>query len=572
MSMLGDIIMKINRIPFSYYGSYLSIVEENNELYIRSLHGKSKKCMNSMKIIPLYKNKKCNYTIEASFNEIILHFPDGVGKICFIDEKRLLVKAFHPEISFLIDTLPVYNYEYNYYLQNDTTSYCIINSYKNLTKYLVYPQQGNISLEQDIHISNIGSTDTSNNTSTISLQQNEDEELSFIIEDIATNTNIPSTNYFDYEICASNALLNFMAFYDAFHIQEEKYIEKAKEAAYVLWSNTVAPQANLKRYGIYASSHHFPGIWSWDNAFASLALSGHHDELAFANMEVVFDHQDELGQIPGSLSDSTIRWNFSKPPVHGYFFLKMMEHQHFNETQLKKIYDWIVKLTNFYFTYKDSNQDGICEYQHGNDSGQDNSSVFADLVVVDSPDLTAFLIKNLDCLSKIAKLLNREEECLLYQQKADALTTKFLAHFIQDDLPIAMHTYTKKQVGHKALLPYISLILEDRLPKNIQKAMVAKIKDEYITQWGIATEQVNSEFYCSDAYWRGPIWAPSSLLIIEALKACNENDLANSLIDKFKTLINQSSFYENFDAISGVGLRDCSFSWTAATFLYYLNK
>lgn len=42
-------------------------------------------------------------------------------------------------------------------------------------------------------------------------------------------------------------------------------------------------------------------------------------------MAVLYDYQDEYGQIPGSLSDSTIRWNFTKPPIQGLFFSKMMK-------------------------------------------------------------------------------------------------------------------------------------------------------------------------------------------------------------------------------------------------------
>lgn len=54
--------------------------------------------------------------------------------------------------------------------------------------------------------------------------------------------------------------------------------------------------------------------------------------------------------------------------------------------------------------------DGIFEYHHGNDSGQDNSTIFKGVMVVDTPDLTAFIINAMDMLAKVAEKLNKYSE------------------------------------------------------------------------------------------------------------------------------------------------------------------
>ena len=60
--------------------------------------------------------------------------------------------------------------------------------------------------------------------------------------------------------------------------------------------------------------------------------------------------------------------------------------------QDRDIYDKLYKQINYWLEYHDCNNDGIPEYHHGNDSGYDNSTVFINNFVVDSPDLTAYLL------------------------------------------------------------------------------------------------------------------------------------------------------------------------------------
>lgn len=564
--------MNIKDIPFSYFGSYMSLVEEEGRFFVRSLHGKSKANMNSLQLHFNINQKKENFKAHLNFYDLVLTSQDSRIEMVFVDDNRLLVHTQIKDLSIEIDALPYFNFEYSYYFPAQPRPYIIVNSYKNLTKYLIYPQKGNIKLEQTVSISSIGSMDSTENCSKIHLEPDEDGVLEFIIQDIPTNMALPSDSIFDINEIRRDRINEFEDFYKAFSIKSEQYQSDARLASYIIWSNTVAPQGNLKHYGIFASNHNFPGVWSWDHAFASLALSSTHPTLAYSNMVCVLEHQDELGQVPGSVSDSTIRWNFSKPPVHGYFFLKMLESQIFSDVELRQIATWIEKQTQFYLSYKDFNKDGICEYHHGNDSGQDNSTVFKSLDLVDSPDLSAFLIKNYDCLVEVYKRLNNKKKSEHFSEKAENLTRKVLDYFIHDNLPVARYSVSQKMVETNSLIPYFLLLISDRLPVNIRQSMVKELKEKYITEWGVATEAIDSSEYMDDAYWRGPIWGPSSLLIIDVLEKCGEQELANQLKQNFLELCHNSAFNENYDAKSGKGLRDTGFTWTASTFLDFLRQ
>ena len=55
--------------------------------------------------------------------------------------------------------------------------------------------------------------------------------------------------------------------------------------------------------------------------------------------------------------------------------------------------------------------------------------------------------------------------------------------------------------------------------------------------------------------------------MVEALKACGEEDLAGEIALKFVRLCDREGFAENFDAVTGKGLRDPAYTWTSSVFL-----
>jgi glycogen debranching enzyme len=90
----------------------------------------------------------------------------------------------------------------------------------------------------------------------------------------------------------------------------------------------------------------------------------------------------------------------------------------------------------------------------------------------------------------------------------------------------------------------------------------------WITGWGPATENPASPLYEADGYWRGPIWAPTTLLLWDGLIQQGEARLARDIARRFCALCEKSGMAENFDASSGAGLRDRAFAWTSAVYLW----
>ncbi|MBM7553450.1 amylo-alpha-1,6-glucosidase [Thalassobacillus pellis] len=568
--------MDITTTPMSHFGSYLALTYQESDthekkgLYINSVRGKSRQHQNALKIIPVKNGEPVEYSYQANEFQISIQFDGGELHVCFEDESRIFVKGSGNQVGLVLDTQPIFNFEYNYLLGKEGEEYCLVNSYKNLTKYLIFAPDGSVSLKQNVFMDTVGSTNKADNSSSIHIgPEDGSHEFLCVVEDVPTHGSIPEEREYSFEKALDKSTSHFLDFLSRQPSVPEEYQETLREAVYLNWTCIVNEEGLLKRKAMFMSNSNFPGVWSWDNAFNALALAGVDDKLAWDQIQLLFDYQDDKGQIPGSISDSTIRWNFSKPPVQGYFVLKMMEKMTLTTTQLEKVYTQIKGHVEFYFRYKDSNQDGIPEYHHGNDSGQDNSTVFRNAAIIDSPDLTAFLIKSMDMLAVVAGKLDRQQEEKYWEGQAEELTERFCQHFLVDDIPAARFTKDGSVIESQGILPLVSIILAKKLPESVREKIIRVLKDKnYLTQWGIASEALDSPYYEQDAYWRGPIWAPTTLLFVEAFEECGEHELASEVRQKFLELCKQNGFAENFHAETGEGLRDLAHTWTSSVFIH----
>ena len=320
------------------------------------------------------------------------------------------------------------------------------------------------------------------------------------------------------------------------------------------------PRGFLKRPSMLMSKNHMTSVWSWDHCFNALALSYRNHGAAWEQFMLMFDFQDETGRLPDSVNDSRIIWNYVKPPIHGWTLLKMLENGiKLSENNLIEAYAALEKQIRWWLNYR--NDGGLCRYAHGNDSGWDNSTVFSAVPPVCSPDLQAFLAVQADALSKLAKRLNMPEKSEMWRIKSDEICGNFFDKCFIGGLPAAFKSGTREVIENQSLLPYICLILGERIPAEYREKMIGKLKtDGFISRYGFAT----SPAYRADGYWRGPIWAPSTVILCDGLAKCGETDLAKEAAAKFLNMCGTSGFAENFDAETGEGLRDRAYTWTSS--------
>ncbi|MEV4363770.1 hypothetical protein [Nonomuraea sp. NPDC049625] len=333
----------------------------------------------------------------------------------------------------------------------------------------------------------------------------------------------------------------------------------AELAAYVLWSATVRPAGFVTRPAVLMSKHWMDKVWSWDHCFNAIALGEGLPGLAWDQYHLPFDHQDAAGALPDSVTHSEILYNFVKPPIHGWALRHLPPPPDPAET-----YRLLERWTTFWLDARRAPGRTLPHYQHGNDSGWDNATTFDPERVVETADLAAFLVLQ---LRELARLAPDPGTSARWSTQADRMRDALLAELWDGEKFVARGALSGRTWSSSSLLDLMPIVLGEELPHPVRAALAARI-ERHLTAFGPATELPGSPHYLDDGYWRGPIWAPSTVLIEDGLRRAGYPDLADEISARFRALCEASGFAENFDARTGEGLRDRAYTWTASAYLH----
>ncbi|MGW0574935.1 amylo-alpha-1,6-glucosidase [Streptomyces sp. NPDC002920] len=348
---------------------------------------------------------------------------------------------------------------------------------------------------------------------------------------------------------------------------KETWAEGRELSAYVNWSSIVAPSGHLKRPSVLMSKNWMTRVWSWDNCFNALAL-GAFPELAWAQFRGIFDHQSRHGNLPDCIDDRMRSYSFVKPPVHGWTLDALWQQGVVTREQRLEILGPLERWTQWWLTERVAPGRRLPHYFHGNDSGWDNSTVFSSGVPVESPDLTAYLVLQCAVLARIAAEDGDDGRAARWAERADELLAALLEELWAGDRFIARHARTGAEIDTPSLLLLMPLVLGERLPRDVFALLVRRLEEGgFLTEHGLATEATTSQWYEPDGYWRGPIWAPSTYLVVDGLRRGGRPDLAGAVAERFCRMVTDSGAAENFDALTGSGNRDRAYTWTSSVFL-----
>lgn len=339
-------------------------------------------------------------------------------------------------------------------------------------------------------------------------------------------------------------------------------------AAYVVWSATVRPTGLVTRPAVLMSKHWMDKVWSWDHCFNALALAPGCPELALDQFALPFDHQDDSGALPDSVTHSEVLYNFVKPPIHGWTSGRLRRRLPTppGPAELAETYGRLERWTDFWLTARRAPGADLPHYQHGNDSGWDNATTFDPARVVESADLAAFLVLQLHELADLATALDKPDQARRWTRAAEETQAALLDRLWATDRFVARAVDTGDTWTSSSLLDLMPVVLGEHLPDDVGSTLADHIK-AHLTPYGLATELPTSPHYLADGYWRGPIWAPATVLIEDGLRRAGHERLADDISARFRALCETHGFAENFDALTGTGLRDRAYTWTASSYL-----
>ena len=551
----------LGREPFSVFGSYLVINKIEDErwdhtgladgIYLRTAHGQTdRRAISSIKVTYGGEELACEPVLTPGLLRLVTDH--GEVEITFENEDimRLRGRGVGLHMDFAVgayDNAQPYPGGYYY-----------INSFCQGIQLMAYPVQSSIRV-----YSPWGEYKCLEVT-----LDTEGDAWEFALERFEAAYE-PTTEHLDFEACKARWQDRFDRFYGAMPRVLEKYESAARVAAYVNWASTVKPHGLFQRPAMLMSKNWMTNVWSWDHAFNAMAMMDSDPDFAWDQLCIPFDAQHPSGLLPDSCNDKAACWGFTKPPVQGWALLHMLERGDIAIEKLSWFYPRLSKWTEYWFKYMDYDADGICQYSHGNDSGWDNCSCYEVGAPIEGPELSAYLAIQMEALSVMAARLGNLADSDKWKDASGRLIARLLEHSYDDGFFTCQSGTHKRPSAGDSLYNYLPVILGGRLPRPVFEKLAAGLKQQgrFLTPHGLATESLQSPKYDPDGYWRGPIWAPPMMMIIDGLRHGGEDAFALDLAERFCNTMVQSGFAENFNAEDGRGLRDPSYTWTSSVFL-----
>jgi hypothetical protein len=374
----------------------------------------------------------------------------------------------------------------------------------------------------------------------------------------------------DFDDCVATRAGQFSGWLNDRMTVAARYPVQRDLAEYIRWSAVVPAEGNYQSPAMLMSKNWMVHLWNWDNYFNAWASAHAHPDFAWNQFMLFFRHQHETGALADHIDQQDVSFVYTKPPIHGWILAHLLELLGpIDADRRSTLYESLKEWTRWWLRYRDDDGDGICQYNHGNDSGWDNATVFDVGQPVESPDLSAYLIVQMDVLSRLARDMGKSDEASRWAGEADRTLMRLLKHSWRGDRFVAPRSGDHAIASDAdSLILLLPIVLGKRLPRAIRKAIVARLRDGagFLTPHGLATENVGSPNYLPFGYWRGPIWAPSTLIVVDGLTQIAEHGLAREVADRFCEMCRANGFAENFDALTGAARCDPAYTWTPSVF------
>ncbi|WSQ13695.1 trehalase family glycosidase [Streptomyces sp. NBC_01231] len=555
----------VHDIPFSTHGSWFGIspvVSEKTRAEDLHLVSHQNGMHAVLRLVPLATatGERADTRVEATPG--LLSWISGDGRVDLVYESPDTVRLQGTGLSMGVRAAArvLTPFSGTYFFHDPAADAYVFTSYETGRRYRVTVRSGTL-------VDTAGAQGLGSGERGLAVTAGADGEWEIAIEELDTaRPRYASSVTFDDIVESARGA--FAAFVDAVAPWRSSAAPAAELAAYVVWSATVRPTGLVTRPAVLMSKHWMDKVWSWDHCFNALALAPGCPDLALDQFALPFDHQDDSGALPDSITHSEVLHNFVKPPIHGWAFghLRRRLPTPPGQAELAEAYDRLERWTDFWLTARRAPGARLAHYQHGNDSGWDNATTFDPERVVVTADLAAFLVLQLHELADLATELGRPDEARRWTRAAGEIQTALLDQLWTGHRFVAQGVATGDTWSSSSLLDLMPIVLGEHLPEEVGSTLADHIK-AHLTPYGLATELPTSPHYLADGYWRGPIWAPATVLIEDGLRRAGYDRLADEISARFRALCETHGFAENFDAVAGTGLRDRAYTWTASSYL-----
>lgn len=385
-------------------------------------------------------------------------------------------------------------------------------------------------------------------------------------------------------------------------LKENKYRKVLVKAMMTLNSNWRSAAGDILHAGSYPSYNGFiGGIWSWDSWKIASGNVFYNPEMAKDEMRTLFDYQAANGMVPDFIGYNKKRnnWRDAKPPVASWGAMNVYKETE-DRAFLKEMFDKLYKFHQWWYTDRDHDGNGICEYGSTDgsliaaawESGMDNGVRFDDAVMLQNGEnawsmnqenicLNSFLYADKIILAEMATLLDKKELAAQLTAEAQKLKEHIQTKMFDKETGFFYDTRIEtgefiKVMGAECWLPLWAGIATPEQAKLVVEKMMDTTKFNSTLPLG-TLDISHPRLRPTHGYWRGPVWVDQVYFGITGLRNYGFDKEADLLIEKFidnaQGLTTDGPIHENYNPLTGESLNAPNFGWSSALIIkMLLNK
>lgn len=355
------------------------------------------------------------------------------------------------------------------------------------------------------------------------------------------------------------------SFYNKMPAFRAPFEEKRLACQYTLWSLLMSPSGRAK----YSMIQMFPGYMAsqWQMCQNAVALQ-EHIQLAVDLMLSPIDGINELGQLTDSYDDTIGESLMIKPPMHGWAIKQIMKHhdlvREVSPESLEKLYSGMGKWADWFMIFRDEDEDGLPSIIHSDETGLDDCTMFVNHLQLTTPDTSAYLVLLFEALGDLAKAMGKPaEEADAWYQKSKDLLKRLIDILWDGEHFVGMVPGTREKLFSGSIVNYMPAILGDRLPDEIINKMADDLMDtdRFMSPWGLASQDMSSDYFATTGFGHGCILPPSMIYICTGLFDSCRRETAIKFAEDYLNGLRATDFAFFINPKTGEGSGKLSGSW-----------
>ncbi|MBE6936024.1 MAG: hypothetical protein E7458_05915 [Ruminococcaceae bacterium] len=470
------------------------------------------------------------YHAEATPACVTLTFDGGSARLCMQEDNILRMEADGAEVVLSPDLAPHEIAK----TRNDGSWEVLMNP---VPKLLLCPVVGEMEVTTGFNVINSVPEDTA-----FTFRPDEDGHLDLAIHLYLSN-GWRMKQYPAFQRVVDETVQDFADYLATVPAMGEEFSDARILSSYLIWSHILyiddLPIIYMNR-GVHRCTS------NWQQCYHAMGQY-QNPRFAWELLLSMFRYQDEFGMLPDMITDATRSFGGTKPPFHGVAleFLKAYTDFSFaSRRELNTLYDGLSKWVFWWMSYRDTDEDGIVQYDTADESGWDDSSFFKMGGPTAAPDLATYLILAMDNLADLAERLGKSYEKREWRRRADEMLRLTLDFFWDGQRFAPRVSGTHERVDCGSIMSFIPLLLGKRLPEEIIEKMTAALMEEgkWLSPYGLAGERMDSDHYHESGWSAGPVLGPAQLLVCLGLHFAGRDEEAKEVSLRYCRALKNANF------------------------------